>query len=239
MPEIDVATETGAQLDRITDFRYFLFFGALVLYMDFYLVLFKGFSLSQLKYSGSLEGFQVGGVLIFVASFGFLVTFVVSASLFLFRAIAMLIPGSCSDQSMDNLSLNDKIKFSYPFQILNYSVTNNNSIAYEIYKSEIEDGSSRKRLYTASLAFLYASLLNVYASVVGEISANPIGRFLYGAIQADYSFLITVVAMFVCCFYLFLIWIGIFSSACDSGRYRSVYFPAGATVAAVRDERKE
>lgn len=192
-------------LTKANDLRYFVLLGTLVLFLDSSLILYKDSALVDLSVSDLKDDITIGSILIFICFFCLFVSFVVGSTKVLISGIFQLIPyGWTSIFNTSEYSRIDYDNFISSSDLKRYAIINNNRVAYTAYldwKNKKSDGL----LEHYSLAFLLASLLNLFAWVQSE---NAVLNILFSIdgdasiLSADTLVLTLSTLLYVALFYL-------------------------------------
>lgn len=155
-------------LTKANDLRYFVLLGTLVLFLDSALIFYKGRALIDLRVSDLQGEITLGSILIFICFFCLFISFVVGAVRILIAALSQFIPYRViSFLNGSEWSRIDHDDFISSSDLKKYSIINNNQVAYNAYL-DWRNKRSDRLLEHYSLAFLLASLLNLFAWMKSE-----------------------------------------------------------------------
>lgn len=152
------------QLEKVRDFRYFLFLACLLFFLDFSLIIFYDTPIISFNSKTFLEKSNIGDVLIFFTLFAFFLSFVVPGIKYLLISIAVLLPGWFIDlfRSNERRKIDPKDYF-YISDLKYYAVSSGCSTAQN-YLMQLEARAKQDaQLEFLSLALLISIGLNLYA----------------------------------------------------------------------------
>ncbi len=155
-------------LDKVTEFRHLVLLSTFVLFLDYYLIAAFGESLIELKYTDLEKIFSIGEVFQYLIIFLFYSSFVVPLIRYILSFTLSFLPYRLVDYfSNSNASLRrggSEYDYYRTHQVKDYAVKNNNKVAYQYYKSLVDEETEDYKLEQYCLAFLVVSIANYFAA---------------------------------------------------------------------------
>ena len=160
----------NTQLDRANDFKYFALLGAFVFFLDYMLILRTNTPVLKLEYEMLSKEISIGEILLYFCLFTFFLSFLVPFTRYLIKCgVGLIIPYKwlyfIFGDPWKDIDPND---YFYDFQLQEYAIKNDNSVAYQHYKSLLSSQSNEQKLYHFSIAFLLATIFDLYAYFINN-----------------------------------------------------------------------
>lgn len=160
-----VANEANQLLSKIDDFKYFVLLGTFILMLDSTLITHSNASLLRLSWNEVDKTFTMGSALAFICFFSFYITFIVATARILIIAIVSFIPFGIINFFKSNSSAVEPRKdLKNIWELRTMAIKNNNAVAYEAFKEKQQKKDSNNKLEQYCLAFLIASIINLFSS---------------------------------------------------------------------------
>lgn len=159
------ASEANQILSKIDDFKYFVLLGTFVMMLDSALIYSNNISLLKIKWSEVESTITIGDALVFICFFSLYITFIITTIRLSILAIASILPLSIRGLfNSDKSTMPSKQNYVSIWKLKSIAIRTNNPIAYDVLKTKQQSKDSRTQLERYCLAFLVASVVNIFSS---------------------------------------------------------------------------
>ena len=198
----ELTKSTNNILQKANDFKYFALLGSFVLILDIALVMYYDVALMDLSFERIKNDLSVGSVLIFFAMFSLFISFVVGSIRTLLTSIFCIVPSKVRIffSNNDFYEKGEEKHYLTSTELKKIAIKNNNNVAYLMYLNWQEEKKSEKLLEQYSLAFLMASILNIFVSTESDntlLSSLFLRSYNLSEPSVDYLILILITMLYL------------------------------------------
>lgn len=209
------------QLERVRDFRYFLFLACLLFFFDFSLIIFYDTPATSFNSKMFIEKSNIGDVLIFFTLFAFFLSFIVPSIKYLLISIAALLPVWFIDLFRSNERREIEPKDYFYIADLKYYAVSSGCSTAQNYLMQLEARAKQDaQLEFLSLALLISIGLNLYAY---SLNSYAICGYLVSVFDQD-TFVNGILVLILSIFFMACAYLGILKDIFTNSDDR-IYFP--------------